>query len=84
MRLRSGEWAVVAGLVSVNNSETPTGVVGLADLPWIGRLFSHQNRSSEATDVLVVLKPHLLSEPPWEDISKPMWTGTESRPLSVF
>ena len=84
VRLRSGEWAVVAGLVSVNNSETPTGVVGLSDLPWIGRLFSHQNRSSEATDVLVVLKPHLLSEPPWEDISKPMWTGTESRPLSVF
>jgi general secretion pathway protein D len=84
VRLRSGEWAVVAGLVSVSNSETPTGVAGLSELPWIGRLFSHQNRSSDATEVLVVLKPRLLSEPPWEDISRPVWTGTESRPLSAF
>jgi general secretion pathway protein D len=84
VRLRNGEWAVVAGLVSMNNSETPTGVAGLSELPLIGRLFTHQTRSTDAADVLIVLKPHLVAEPPWEEVSRPMWTGTETRPRSVF
>jgi len=84
VRLRSGEWAVVAGLVYVNDTETTTGIAGLSEIPIVGRLFSHQTPTSQTADVLVVLKPHLVSEPPWEDVSKPMWTGTEGRPLSTF
>lgn len=84
IRLRNGEWAVVAGLVSLNESETPTGIAGLSEIPVVGKALSHQQRSSDSADVLIVLKPHLTAEPPWDDPSKTIWTGTESRPLTLF
>jgi hypothetical protein len=31
-----------------------------------------------------VLKPHLISMPPWEYVAKPIWVGSESKPLSVY
>ncbi len=31
VRLKDGEWAVVAGLVTTNDAETPTGIAGLSD-----------------------------------------------------
>lgn len=84
VRLKDGEWAVIAGLVTTNDAETPTGIAGLMNLPWIGRLFSHQTHTKETTQTLIVLKPHFVALPPWESTSKTIWTGTESRPITPF
>src|SRR5579864_214759 len=84
VRLKDGEWAVIAGLVTTNDAETPTGIAGLMNLPWIGRLFSNQTHTKETTQTLIVLKPHLVALPPWESTSKTIWTGTESRPITPF
>ncbi|MDP9115212.1 MAG: type II and III secretion system protein, partial [Acidobacteriota bacterium] len=50
VRLKDGEWAVVAGLVTTNDSETPTGIAGLSSLPLIGGLFTHHVREQDRSD----------------------------------
>lgn len=86
VRLKDGEWAVVAGLLTATQTDNPTGVLGLANLPWIGWLFRHQQREDDRNEVLLVLKPHLIAAPAWDDgdAAAPIWTGTETRPLATF
>jgi len=84
VRLKDGEWGVIAGLVSTNDSETPTGIAGLSSLPGIGRLFTHQVHEKDRSQTLIVLKPRLVALPPWETVTPALWTGTETRPLTPF
>ena len=84
VRLTDGEWAVVAGLVSTTDSETPTGVAGLSSLPWIGGLFTRHTQEHGRSEILLVLKPHLVSLPPWEEVTPPLWVGTDTRPPTQF
>ena len=84
VRLKDGEWAVIAGLVTLGDSETPTGIPWLSDLPGIGRLFTHQTHEKDKSYTLIVLKPHLVALPPWETVLPTLWTGTETRPLTPF
>jgi type II secretory pathway component GspD/PulD (secretin) len=84
VRLKEGEWAVVAGMVSTTDAETPTGVAGLSDLPWIGGLFTHHVHAQSRSDTLVLLKPRLVSLPPWGHVTPTLWTGSETRPASMF
>jgi len=84
VRLKEGEWAVLAGLTETLDSDVRTGIPGLMQIPWIGRLFSQNNIEHDTTEVLLVLKPHLTNLPPWETVSKPIWIGTETRPVTLF
>jgi general secretion pathway protein D len=84
VRLKDGEWAVVAGLVITNDSETPTGIAGLSSLPLIGGLFTHHVREQDRSDTLLILKPRLVSLPPWEYVTPALWTGSETRPVTPF
>jgi len=84
VRLADGQWAVIAGLTQESNGDTRTGIAWLSDLPWIGRLFTNSTISHNSAQLVIVLKPHLLNLPPWEDVNPTLWVGTDSRPLSVF
>ena len=84
VRLKDGEWAVLAGLVQLNDSETRVGWPGLSQLPWIGRFFSQNTTEHDTSQILVVLKPHLTTLPQWERVARAIWIGTETRPITVF
>jgi len=86
VRLREGEWAVVAGLVSVADIGNATGIPGLQNLPLIGHLFRYETRENDRNEVFLVLKPHLIAAPAWDDddVAGPIWTGTETRPMTTF
>ena len=84
VRLKDGEWAVLAGLTETLDSDVRTGIPGLMQIPWIGRLFSQNNIEHDSTEVLLVLKPHLTVMPPWETVTRPIWIGTETRPVTLF
>ena len=84
LRLGSGEWAVIAGLVSSVDSETRTGIPGLSDLPWLGRLFSRNTRDKQSTEILIVLKPHLVTPAPWDSVPRTIWVGSEAKPVTMF
>ena len=84
VRLKEAESAVVAGLVSVTDNVTMKGILGLSSIPWIGKLFGTNSRNVVSTDVLLVLKPHIVASPPWEHVSPAIWVGSESKTLTVF
>jgi len=84
VRLADGEWAVVAGLVSTSDGVTKNGIAGVASFPILGHLFSQNTRSKDSAEVLLVIKPRIVSRPPWEDPPKSLWVGTDSRPITIF
>ncbi len=82
VRLREGEWGIVAGVMSANEARAVSGVAGLAQLPVLGALFRTVDRERDNRVVLIMMKPRLLSTPPSEVATHEWWTGTESRPLT--
>ncbi len=84
VRLKLDESAIVAGLVNTSDGDTRTGIFGLASIPGIGRLLRSNTVDHSMSQVLLVLRPRLTHLGPWEEGSKPIWFGTETRPLSLF
>lgn len=84
VRVKFGEWGVVAGLIQLTFSDNRSGMLGLSNIPVLGRLFSQNNIQKDSSEVLIVLKPHLTALPPWDFLPKPIWVGTETRPITIF
>ena len=84
VRLKMDESAIVAGLLNTVDGDTRTGIPGLGNIPWVGRLLRSNSINHSTDEVLLVLRPHLLDVPPWEYGSKPIWVGTETKPLTMF
>lgn len=74
-RLRSGEWAVVAGLVSTSTSSSYSGIPGLTLIPALRR----NSRSTARSELLLVLKPRIIDPGPAHTLTQGIWTGTESK-----
>jgi type II secretory pathway component HofQ len=83
-RLVDGEAAIVAGLMQTSISDTRSGFPGLSTIPILGRLFTSTTKAQQVGQTLIVLKPRLLSLPPWETPSPVLWVGTETKPLSLY
>jgi Flp pilus assembly secretin CpaC len=82
LRLKTSEWAVVAGLVSSSDARTLSGIAGLADVPFLGPLLSRNGKDTEDSEVLLLLKPRVVSMPASERITHLFWYGSETRPKS--
>jgi len=80
VRLKNGQWAIVAGLMSASEARTISGVAGLSTLPGLGRLFRKNDVNRQSTEVVLVLKPVLLNLPPGEAGNCSLYLGSESRP----
>jgi general secretion pathway protein D len=84
VRLKFGDWAVVAGLLNNQEAHTIAGLAGLARIPGLGPLTSTHERDRSGDEVLVMLKPVLLTLPPGDAGSHTFRTGPDQRPLTVF
>ncbi len=84
VRLKLNESAIVTGLVSSSDGDTRSGIYGLASIPGIGRLLRTNTVDHRSSQVLLVLRPRLVNLPPWEEITKTIWVGTETKPLTLF
>lgn len=78
VRMKFGETAVVAGLTGGATRKSMSGLPGLIALPP----FRTNNRSEESADLLVTIRPRLTALPPSEMVVRPIWAGTETRPLT--
>jgi type II secretory pathway component GspD/PulD (secretin) len=83
-RLVEGESAVVAGLMQTNVGESRSGFPGLSRIPILGRLFTTTTKTENVGQTLIVLRPHLVSLPPWETPTRAVWVGTETKPLTIY
>jgi general secretion pathway protein D len=59
-RLRDGETNMLAGLIRDDERQSLNGIPGLSDIPVIGRLFAHNVKSTEQTDIILTLTPHII------------------------
>jgi general secretion pathway protein D len=82
VRLLDGEWAIVAGMLSPTESKTTSGFWGLAELPLIGNLFRQTTKDTERENVLIAIRPHLLSLPPDQIVTPKLRVGSETRPFN--
>lgn len=81
LRLRDGESNLLAGLLSQEERQILKGFPGLLRIPILGRLFSANDESANATDIVMLLTPrivrtHRLTQ---EDVG-PIHIGTRNNP----
>ena len=60
VRVKSGETAVLAGLVSDQEQVTVKKVPMLGDIPLVGELFKHVERTPQHTEILVFVTPTVV------------------------
>ncbi len=60
IRLRDGETSLLAGLIRDDERRIMDGIPGLSDLPLVGKMFSHSQRQTEQTDIVLTLTPHIV------------------------
>lgn len=77
-RMKFGQTAVLAGLVRDTIAQSWSGLPILSLVPALRM----NSRSREETAILLTLRPRLVSLPPTEFDSVPIWPGTETRPLT--
>jgi general secretion pathway protein D len=60
IRLREGETNMLAGLIRDDERTSLQGVPGLSDIPVVGRLFAYTQKTTEQTDIILTLTPHII------------------------
>jgi len=60
IRLRDGETNMLAGLIRDDERTVLSGIPGLSDIPVIGRIFAHNRRETQETDIILTLTPHIV------------------------
>jgi general secretion pathway protein D len=76
VRLGFDQSAVIAGLVNNTRSTSATGIPGLG--PFLGRI----TKDTDQGELLLTIKPRLMSLPPTEVVTRPIFIGAESRMLT--
>jgi hypothetical protein len=80
--LKMGEWAVVAGLIDDEDARSIAGIAGVAGIPVIGPLTSNTTRTKSDDQVLIMLRPTLITPPPDNSLTHVFRMGAENRPLT--
>jgi general secretion pathway protein D len=81
LRLHDGETQLLGGLISRDDSSNANRIPGLGDLPVLGRLFSDQQDSSNHTELVLAITPHIMRNIRRPDATETeLWVGTEDAP----
>lgn len=63
VRLREGEPAAVAGMISQSEQKSLSGVPGLGHLPLVGRAVTNENKNVAEDEILFVITPYIVRSP---------------------
>jgi general secretion pathway protein D len=58
-----GQTVIIGGLMEADKSQTETKIPILGDIPVLGNLFKHTQKSSTKTELLIFLTPHIVQNP---------------------
>jgi general secretion pathway protein D len=80
VRLKFEEQAAITGLMSSSQAKTISGIAGLTTVPVLGPLFSNNSKEDSKSEILLLIKPHLINAPPTEADVRPVFVGPDTRP----
>lgn len=60
LMVKNGETIVVGGLIKTSDDVTVTKMPFLSDIPFVGALFRHKEKSNEERELIVFITPHIL------------------------
>jgi general secretion pathway protein D len=60
IRLHDGETNLLAGLIRDDERRVVSGILGLSDIPFVGRLFAHNRKETLETDIVLTLTPRIV------------------------
>jgi Flp pilus assembly secretin CpaC len=83
-RLKTGEWAAVAGLLDTNEGRNIAGLAGLSSIRFLGPLVSTHEHDTSRDEVILLIRPRLLNAPPSDHIAPAIALGTDLRPATLF
>ena len=84
VRLKTGEWAAVAGLLDTNEGRNISGLAGLSEIRFLGPLMSTHEHDTSRDQVILLLRPRLLNAPPSDHVPHAIAVGTNTRPATIF
>lgn len=64
---QSGDVVVIGGLMKTSYSEKVSKVPLLGDIPVLGNLFRHTNRIKKKTELVILLKPTVVTDHTWQN-----------------
>jgi general secretion pathway protein D len=79
-RLAVGAWAMVAGLMTRSEARSVAGLAGLSRVPVLGSLTSQRTTDKSSRQVLLIMRPRLLTLPPDQVVTHSLAIGSETRP----
>jgi general secretion pathway protein D len=85
VNLRMGEWAVLGGLLDVDEAHTIAGLAGASRIPYLGALTSTRTKTANTDQILLLMRPYPLSIPA-SDISpgRTLRLGSDARPITLL
>lgn len=60
VRIRDGQTFVIGGLIREEDRVSTEKVPILGDIPILGALFSHKERSKQSTEIMIVITPRII------------------------
>jgi type II secretory pathway component GspD/PulD (secretin) len=84
VRLKTGEWAAVAGLLDTNEDATSRDWPACRRSLFLGPLVSTHEHDKSRDEVILLMRPRLLSIPPGDHVPSSILLGTDARPATIF
>jgi general secretion pathway protein D len=82
VELNTGEWAVVAGLLNAQQARTIAGLAGVTRIPVLGQLTSTHTRTKDEDNILILVRPRLITPSPGQAAVHSFRVGSDTRPLT--
>lgn len=81
-RVPLGEWSALAGLMDASDARIIAGLAGISRIPYLGALTSTHEHDKSTDQVLLLIRPQLVTLPPGEALTHAIRTGSDTRPLT--